>query len=91
MAPAPFIPPELKAQFRLIEEAEAKIEVGQKEVEQRRLEAQGIRELNDALNEAGDQYVLLKAIEEGTIEFWVVPSNTGLSLQTPSGPQNQEG
>ena len=31
-------------------------------------------------------YVLLKAIESGKISFWVLPSDSGVTLQAPSLP-----
>jgi hypothetical protein len=32
---------------------------------------------------AGDDYVLLKAIESGKIDFWVLPKDSGVTLTTP--------
>ncbi len=55
----------------------------QVQVAQRKAEAEGIAELNKQLAIAGQNYVLLKAIESGKITFWVVPSSSGLTLQTP--------
>jgi regulator of protease activity HflC (stomatin/prohibitin superfamily) len=52
------------------------------EVETRQQEALGIEALNDALAVAGQNYVLLKAIESGEIRFWVLPSDSGLTLPT---------
>lgn len=53
------------------------------EVAQRRQEALAIKELNQALETAGENYVLLKAVESGKINFWVLPSNSNLTLPTP--------
>ncbi len=47
----------------------------------RQQEALGIAALTDALSKAGENYVLLKAIESGKINFWVLPTNTGVTLQ----------
>jgi hypothetical protein len=56
------------------------------EIAQREAEAQSIEALSSALAAAGDNYVLLKAIESGKINFWVLPSDSGgLTLQAPSG------
>jgi regulator of protease activity HflC (stomatin/prohibitin superfamily) len=66
----------------------------------RQEEAQGINALNDALAKAGENYVLLRAIESGKINFWVLPSGSGLTLQTqgngtapqaPSSPPTSSG
>jgi regulator of protease activity HflC (stomatin/prohibitin superfamily) len=51
----------------------------------RQAEAQAIEALNAALKEAGQNYVLIKAIESGKINFWVLPSDSGgLTLTTPN-------
>jgi hypothetical protein len=52
----------------------------QNEVAQRAAEAQSIRELGLT----GQEYDTLKAIESGKINFWVLPSNSGLNLTAPS-------
>ncbi len=62
----------------------AAIQTKKNEIEQREAEAQAIAVLNEALSESGDAYVLLKAIERGTINFWVLPTDLGgLTLQAP--------
>jgi len=53
------------------------------QVAQRQAEAQGIAALAKQLEAVGQNYVLLKAIESGSIKFWVIPSNSGVSLTTP--------
>ena len=53
------------------------------QIAQRQAEAQGISALAKELNIVGQNYVLLKAIESGSIKFWVIPSNSGTSLTTP--------
>jgi regulator of protease activity HflC (stomatin/prohibitin superfamily) len=56
------------------------------EIAQREAEARSIEALSSALEAAGDNYVLLRAIESGKINFWVLPSDSGgLTLQAPSG------
>ncbi len=42
-----------------------------------------ILKLNEALEKAGDNYVLLRAIESGKVDFWVIPQDQGVTLQTP--------
>jgi regulator of protease activity HflC (stomatin/prohibitin superfamily) len=60
----------------------------QNEIQQRAAEAQSIQELA-SVGVDGEDYVLLKAIESGQIKFWVVPSDSGLTLNTdnPTGDQ----
>lgn len=61
------------------------IQTRKNELEQRKIEAQGIAELNRALGDNGDVYALLRAIESGSISFWVIPDGTGLNLGAGSG------
>lgn len=56
----------------------------QTEIRQRTAEARAIEQLNRALERAGGNYVLLKAIESGKIDFWVIPQDSDVTLQTPS-------
>ena len=66
--------------------SQVQILTNQNIVQQRAAEAQAIQELNNVLSgSAGTNYVLLKAIESGKITFWVLPNDSGLTLQTPSG------
>lgn len=64
--------------------SEIAIKTKQNEVEQRKQEAEGIAALADALDATGGQYPLLKAIESGQINFWVLPQDGGVTLQAPS-------
>ncbi len=41
--------------------------------------------LNEALGPNGAVYALLKAIESGGVKFWVLPSDGGVTLNTPDG------
>jgi hypothetical protein len=52
-------------------------------IEQRTAEAEAIGQLNTALAEAGMPYVLLRAIEEGKVTFWALPTEGGVSLEVP--------
>jgi SPFH domain / Band 7 family len=51
----------------------------QNEIAQRQAEAQSIQ----ALGLSGQEYDTLKAIESGKINFWVLPNNAGVTLNTP--------
>ena len=55
------------------------------EVLQREQEARGIEALASALQQAGPAYVLMKAIESGKINFWVLPDDGSVTLTTPDG------
>jgi regulator of protease activity HflC (stomatin/prohibitin superfamily) len=63
--------------------SEIEVLTKQNEIAQREAEAESIAVLNEALAESGDQYVLLKAIESGQINFWVLPDDSGVTLQAP--------
>jgi SPFH domain / Band 7 family len=66
--------------FQAVRTSAIQIQVLQNQVLQREAEAQGIAALNKQLSIAGMNYVLLKAIESGSINFWVLPSNAGVTL-----------
>jgi regulator of protease activity HflC (stomatin/prohibitin superfamily) len=64
------------------------------QIQQRQAEAQGIAALAKQLEAVGQNYVLLKGIESGNINFWAIPTNSGLTLPTsPNGaaPSNGSG
>lgn len=77
------IPANVVASYQAIKVSENQIQVRRNEVQQAKLQAEAIRELNQALAEAGDRYVMLKAVESGKVTFWVVPPGKGLDLQGP--------
>lgn len=77
------VPAEVAAAFEANRTSEIKVLTKQNEIEQRKAEAAAIRELNAALAEAGDQYVLLKAIESGQVKFWVLPGGASVVVPAP--------
>ncbi len=62
------------------------VQTAANKVKQADQQRQEIDALNAALAKSGGQYVLLKAIESGQIKFWVLPSNTNLTVPSPSAP-----
>lgn len=79
------LPDSIVASYEGNKSSSVDIVTRQNELEQRRIEAEGIRELNAALGDNGDVYALLRAIESGSISFWVIPDGTGLNLGTGTG------
>lgn len=82
------LPENVVASYQAIKVSENNIQVKQNEVLQAELQAQAVTVLNEALEAAGnsESYVLLKAIESGKINFWVIPSGSDLALTTPGTP-----
>jgi hypothetical protein len=80
------IPDGVRSAFESNRTSEIAIQTKLNEVQQRAAEADGIRKLNEALVTAGQNYVLLKAIEAGKVDFWVLPQGNNLTLQTPTKP-----
>jgi hypothetical protein len=79
------IPSDVVKAFQDNRTSQIQVLTAQNQIAQRTAEAQAIQALNAGLAQAGMPYVLLRAIESGKVNFWVVPSDTGLTLQTPSG------
>ncbi|MCU1351940.1 MAG: band 7 protein [Acidimicrobiales bacterium] len=77
------IPNNVQSAFELNRTAQVSIQTEKYKVVQREEEAKGIAALNRSLSVAGENYVLLKAIESGKINFWVLPQGSGLTLQAP--------
>jgi len=80
------IPSSVVNAFVAVRTSGIQIQVMVNQIAQRQAEAKGIDALNSALAVAGENYVLIKAIESGKINFWVLPSGTGgtQSLTLPS-------
>ena len=73
------IPAPVVNAFQAVRTSAIQIQTMQNQVLQRKFEAEGIAELNQQLSIAGYNYVLIKAIEAGSINFWVLSSNPGVA------------
>lgn len=80
----PTLPDAVVDRYSEVQQSLIAIQTKQNEVTQAKLEADAIRERQHALESCGQTCVLYEAIKAGNIQFWVIPSNTGLTLQGPS-------
>lgn len=82
------IPPSVVQAFEDNRTSEIAVLTSENKIAQREAEARAIQALNEGLAAAGMPYVLLRAIESGTISFWVLPADSGVTLQTPPVPDS---
>jgi regulator of protease activity HflC (stomatin/prohibitin superfamily) len=82
----PTLPQAVTDRYSEVQQSLITIQTKENEVKQAELQAEAIDKLNKALSSAqsADAYVLLKAIESGKINFWVIPQGGNLTLQTPT-------
>ena len=78
------IPSGVVTAFQNVRTSQIQIDVMKNQVIQRQEEAKGIAALNVQLRIAGQNYVLLKAIESGKINFWVLNGDPNLTIQGPA-------
>ncbi len=80
------IPAQVVAAFQAVRTSAIQIQVMVNQIARRKAEAAGIAALNSALAVAGENYVLIKAIESGKINFWVLPGgNNGARALSTGG------
>ena len=76
------IPDDVVQAFKDNQTSLIQVQTSQNEIAQREAEASAIEALNRGLAKGGMNYVMLKAIESGKISFWVLPSDSGVTLNT---------
>jgi hypothetical protein len=79
------IPPDVVNAFQAQRTAQIGVLTAQYQIDQRANEAKAIEALNQGLSQAGMPYVLLKAIESGNVTFWVLPSDSSLTIPAGNG------
>lgn len=72
------------AAFEEVAEASLRVQAQRQETIRREEEARGIREVADALAEAGPAYNVLRAIEDGRVEIMVIPDGTSVAVAPES-------
>jgi hypothetical protein len=75
--------------FEDVEAAELSARAQEQITLQRKEEANSIKEISKALEEAGPDYATLKAIESGKVTFMVIPSGTNVSVPVPVGAEKK--
>ena len=73
------IPTSVAKAFEDVRTSEIKVQTKENEVRQREAEARAIA----ALGLTGQEYDVLKAIESGKITFWVLPNDSGVTINGP--------
>ena len=79
-------PPHILESYAANKSSQIAIATRANEVEQAKQQAQAARELYESIRD-NPNYVLLKAIESGKINFWVLPNENNLNLTAPNPPQ----
>jgi regulator of protease activity HflC (stomatin/prohibitin superfamily) len=80
------IPTSVARAFEDVRTSDIQVQTKENEVRQREAEARAIR----SLGLTGQEYDILKAIESGKITFWVLPNDSGITINGPgTGPSQQ--
>jgi regulator of protease activity HflC (stomatin/prohibitin superfamily) len=77
------LPKSVVSAFEAERNSEIAVQTEENNTARRQVEAQGVQQL-EAAGVTGEDYVLLKAIESGSINFWVLPTDSGVTLQSPT-------
>ena len=77
------IPEDVAAAYQENETSLIKVKTNENEIAQREAQSRSILALNEGLSQGGMNYVLLRGIESGKIDFWVLPSDSGVTLEAP--------